>query len=102
MNNETMKEVPFQLFSRTLGKREASIDMEQIVGNHDILFICLDTLRYVDRELGRLFEGWKARRKSAFVICLSDHGTCYGEDGCHFHGLNHPVVNTVPYKHFLI
>lgn len=24
MNNETMKEVPFQLFSRTLGKREAS------------------------------------------------------------------------------
>lgn len=59
-------------------------------------------LRYVDGELGRLFEGWKAQRKSAFVICLSDHGTCYGEDGCQFHGLNHPVVNTVPYKHFLL
>ena len=59
-------------------------------------------LRYVDKELGRLFEGWKEQRGGAFVICCSDHGTCYGEDGCQFHGINHPVVNTVPYKHFFI
>lgn len=59
-------------------------------------------LRYVDGELGRLFDGWRARRGGAFVICCSDHGTCYGEDGCQFHGINHPIVNTVPYKHFLI
>ena len=59
-------------------------------------------LRYVDGELGRLFAGWKERRGGAFVICLSDHGTCYGEDGCQFHGINHPVVNTIPYKHFFI
>ncbi len=59
-------------------------------------------LRYVDGELGRLFEGWKDKRGGAFVICCSDHGTCYGEDGCQFHGINHPVINTVPYKHFFL
>lgn len=59
-------------------------------------------LRYVDHELGRLFEGWKEKRKDAFVICCSDHGTCYGEDGCQFHGINHPAVNTIPYKHFFL
>ncbi len=59
-------------------------------------------LRYVDGELGRFFEGWKKLRGGAFVICCSDHGTCYGEDDCQFHGINHPVVNTVPYKHFFI
>ena len=59
-------------------------------------------LRYADQELGRLLEGWKRQRGGAFVICCSDHGTCYGEDGCQFHGINHPVVNTVPYKHFFL
>lgn len=59
-------------------------------------------LRYVDGQLGRLFAGWKETRGEAFVICCSDHGTCYGEDGCQFHGINHPVVNTVPYKHFFL
>lgn len=59
-------------------------------------------LRYVDKELGRLFENWKAIRKDTFVICCSDHGTCYGEDGCQFHGINHPMVNTIPYKQFML
>lgn len=59
-------------------------------------------LRYVDGELGRLFKGWSDLRGDSFVICCSDHGTCYGEDGYQFHGINHPVVNTVPYKHFFI
>lgn len=59
-------------------------------------------LQYVDQELGRLFQGWKEKRGGAFVICCSDHGTCYGEDGCQFHGINHPIVNTVPYKHFFL
>lgn len=59
-------------------------------------------LRYVDGELGRLFAEWKKLRGSTFVICCSDHGTCYGEDGCQFHGISHPVVNTVPYKHFFL
>ena len=59
-------------------------------------------LVYVDGQLGRLFDGWKKGRGETFVICCSDHGTCYGEDGCQFHGINHPMVNTVPYKHFLL
>ncbi len=59
-------------------------------------------LRYADGELGRLFEGWKKKRGGAFVICCSDHGTCYGEDDCQFHGINHPAVTTVPYKHFFL
>lgn len=59
-------------------------------------------LRYVDGQMGRLLDGWKEIRGGGFVICCSDHGTCYGEDGCLFHGINHPVVNTVPYKHFFI
>lgn len=59
-------------------------------------------LRYADQQLGRLFTEWKRLRGDAFVICCSDHGTCYGEDGCQFHGINHPIVNTVPYKHFFL
>ena len=59
-------------------------------------------LRYADQELGRLLEGWKRQRGGAFVICCSDHGTCYGEDGCQFHGIDHPIVNTIPYKHFFL
>lgn len=70
--------------------------------SHDSLQTHAAALRYVDRELGRLFAGWKSERKEALVICCSDHGTCYGEDGCQFHGINHPCVNTVPYKHFFL
>ncbi|MCX4326939.1 MAG: STM4012 family radical SAM protein [Lachnospiraceae bacterium] len=58
-------------------------------------------LRYVDSQLSRLFDGF-ADIGDTFVICCSDHGTCYGEDGVWYHGINHPIVNTVPYKHFII
>lgn len=58
-------------------------------------------LRYVDKELGRLFKGFQSLGDT-FVICFSDHGTCYGEDGVWFHGVNHPNVLTVPYKHFVL
>ncbi len=70
--------------------------------SHDCLESHAAALRYVDGELGRLFAEWKEQRGRAFVICCSDHGTCYGEDGCYSHGINHPVVNTVPYKHFFL
>ncbi len=69
---------------------------------HDSLSSHAAALRYVDGQLGRLLDGWKGRRKRAFVICCSDHGTCYGEDGCYLHGINHPMVDTVPYKHFFL
>lgn len=58
-------------------------------------------LRYVDGELARLFAACK-ERNNTFVIVCSDHGTCYGEDGYHFHCLSHEIVYTVPYKHFTL
>lgn len=67
---------------------------------------CLEShraaLRYTDEHLGRLFDAWKEKRGDTFVVCFSDHGTCYGEDGYSFHAVNHPAVNTVPYKHFFL
>lgn len=70
--------------------------------SHDDMASHAAALRYVDGELGRLFDGWKERRGDTFVICCSDHGTCYGEDGCQFHGIHHPAVDTIPYKHFFL
>jgi len=70
--------------------------------SHDDLRSHMAALRYVDGELGRLFDGWKKQRGDTFVICCSDHGTCYWEDGCQFHGIHHPAVNTIPYKHFFL
>ncbi|MCI8489111.1 MAG: sulfatase-like hydrolase/transferase [Lachnospiraceae bacterium] len=71
-------------------------------GNYDSLESHRAALRYADGQLGRLFEFWKSKRGKTFVICFSDHGTCYGEDGYVFHRVNHPVVGTVPYKHFFL
>ncbi|CUU59806.1 Sulfatase [Parafrankia irregularis] len=56
-------------------------------------------LRYVDRQLGRLFA---LMRRPCFVIVCSDHGTAYGEDGHHGHRLGHDVVWTVPYGEFVL
>ena len=60
-------------------------------------------LRYVDERLPKLFDAFKDRGKT-FVIACSDHGSCYPEtDGGYlFHGFNHEVTNTVPYKHFFL
>lgn len=60
-------------------------------------------LRYVDERLPKLFDALKKRAKT-FVIACSDHGSCYPEydDGYIFHGFNHEVTNTVPYKHFFL
>ncbi|MCD8178896.1 MAG: STM4013/SEN3800 family hydrolase [Tannerellaceae bacterium] len=57
--------------------------------------------RYVDRLLPRLFEAFR-KRSQTLVIALSDHGTCYGEEGYRNHGIAHEVVYTVPYKHFIL
>lgn len=58
-------------------------------------------LCYVDGQLERLFQCFKDRGPT-FVIVCSDHGTCYGEDGYHFHCIAHEAVYTVPYKHFIL
>ena len=43
---EALREVPAGLFGRTLNAMQPDVDMNKIAGSHDILFICLDTLRY--------------------------------------------------------
>lgn len=58
-------------------------------------------LRYVDREIERLFAFFEARGPTLCVLC-SDHGTAYGEDGYEGHRLAHPVVWTVPYAEFVL
>ena len=41
-----MSEVPFAAFRAGMDDKQSSVDMTKVVGNCDILFICLDTLRY--------------------------------------------------------
>ena len=76
-------------------------NMNKIVGSHDILFIVLDTLRYVDSQLPRLFKCMQ-KRNPVFCIICSDHGTAYGEDGYTGHRAGHEVVWTVPYSDFIL
>ncbi len=57
-------------------------------------------LRYVDGQLAPLFELFKQRRDTLFILC-SDHGTCYGEQGYQGHRLAHETVWTVPYAEFI-
>jgi hypothetical protein len=61
---------------------------------------CLDShiaaLTYVDGQLARLI-GVLRRRAPVLLVALSDHGTCYGEDGYVGHRVAHPKVWTVPY-----
>lgn len=45
-HHEALREVPAGLFGRTLNAMQPDVDMNKIAGSHDILFICLDTLRY--------------------------------------------------------
>ncbi|MEO0602844.1 MAG: metalloenzyme domain-containing protein, partial [Myxococcota bacterium] len=58
-------------------------------------------LRYVDGELGPLFDAFAARGETACIVC-ADHGTAYGEDGYHGHRHNHPTVTTVPWASFTL
>ncbi|BDM62820.1 membrane protein [Shewanella sp. NFH-SH190041] len=57
-------------------------------------------LRYVDSQLANLFDYFKQRRNTLFILC-SDHGTCYGEQGYVGHRLAHNNVWTVPYAEFI-
>ncbi len=61
-----------------------------------------EALKYVDKELERLFIEAKEINPKTMVIALSDHGTCYGEDDYIKHCNNHEIVTTVPYKHFFL
>lgn len=58
-------------------------------------------LQYVDSQLPPLFEAL-AKRGPALCLVMSDHGTCYGEDGYVGHRVAHPMVWTVPYAEFIL
>lgn len=58
-------------------------------------------LRYVDGQLPPLFSAL-AKRGEALGLLMSDHGTCYGDDGFTGHRLAHPAVWTVPYAQVLL
>lgn len=57
-------------------------------------------LIYVDSQLPILFSAIRETGPLFCVLC-SDHGDAYGEDGFYGHRLNHEVVLTVPYTHFV-
>ncbi|POP43771.1 hypothetical protein CHU32_18710 [Superficieibacter electus] len=59
-------------------------------------------LRYIDARIDELLNIFRATGRDTLVLLCSDHGTCYGEDGKYFHSFNHPIVNTVPWMHFLL
>lgn len=59
-------------------------------------------LHYIDARIEKLFDIFRQTGRETLVILCSDHGTCYGEDGKYFHSFNHPIVNTVPYFHFVL
>ena len=61
----------------------------------------MEALKYVDQCLQPLFACMRKRNKT-FCIAVSDHGTCYGEDGYEGHIVSHDVVWNVPYKHFFL
>lgn len=57
--------------------------------------------RYVDAQLPPLFDAF-ARRGPTLALIMSDHGTCYGDDGYTGHRLAHPAVWTVPYAQVIL
>lgn len=54
-------------------------------------------LRYVDSCVPRLGELITRRDRPTLLLIMSDHGTCYGEDGYTGHRLAHEITWTVPY-----
>lgn len=58
-------------------------------------------LRYVDSRLPPLFAALE-RRGPTLGLLMSDHGTCYGDDGYTGHRLAHPSVWTVPYAELVL
>jgi hypothetical protein len=58
-------------------------------------------LRSVDSQLPPLFEAFR-KRGPTLALLMSDHGTCYGDDGFVGHRLAHPAVWTVPYAEVLL
>lgn len=61
----------------------------------------MEALKYVDSKIENILNIFREKGDTLVILC-SDHGTCYGEEGYHFHCLSHEIVYTVPYKHFVL
>ena len=97
MGEETVKEVPVRLFAASRTNKKPSVDMKQVVGKKDILFICLDTLRYdvaVEEEaLGHTpvlnqFGRWKKCQAPGNFTYPSHHAMFAGFLPCEFEAKN--------------
>ncbi len=64
---------------------------------HDAYWHQVEAIEFLDRQLGRLFEGLPT---NTIVVVCGDHGECFGEDGYWGHGVNHPKVFEVPLAFF--
>ena len=82
-----MSEVPFSAFRASMDEKKCSVDMEQVVGKCDILFICLDTLRYdaaVAEEKGggtpvlNRYGAWEKRQAPGNFTYPSHHAVFSG------------------------
>ena len=86
-------EVPFRAFSSGRKQRKPSVDMNQIVGEMDILFVCLDTLRYdvaAEEETGggtpvlNQYGSWEKRQAPGNFTWPSHHAMFAGFFPCPF------------------
>ena len=86
-------EVPSRLFASLGERRNISVDMKQVVGKQDILFICLDTLRYdaarMEEEAGgtpvlNQFGSWERRQAPGNFTYPSHHAMFAGFLPCRF------------------
>ena len=82
-----MSEVPFAAFRAGMDDKQSSVDMTKVVGNCDILFICLDTLRYdaaVAEESGggtpvlNRYGAWEKRQAPGNFTYPSHHAIFAG------------------------
>lgn len=65
--------------------------------NSDTIESHAAALVYIDSQLPILINSLEKRKQTSFVICTSDHGTTYGEDGFNGHRLAHENVWNIPY-----
>ena len=93
--NQHMAEVPFRLFAAPRERKKPSIDMNQVVHHQDILFICLDTLRYDvavrEEKLGNTpvlnqYGPWEKRQAPGNFTYPSHHAMFAGFLPCAYEG----------------
>lgn len=97
MNNNVCNEVPFSVAD--IGKCKNDIDMNSIVGTHDILFVCLDTLRYdVAEQHERENLTPSINKYGKWIKCHAPGNFTYPSHHAMFAGFLPSVAEPVPLK----